>query len=599
MEVHVTGTTDSRVWETSEPIAMQKMTQTCRITIGEPQLWWPSGYGEQPLYNVKVSLCDGSTILDRREYRIGLRTMTISREKDAFGESFAHEVNGVKIFAMGADYIPEDCLLARRSPERTGRLLEDAKAANYNCIRVWGGGHYPDDWFYDLCDELGLIVWQDFMFACAVYDLSEEFEANITAELVDNIRRIRHHACLGLWCGNNEMEQFVNEGVWVNDPKERTDYLRMYEKLFPEILQRHDPDTFYWPASPSSGGGFDEPNDEDRGDTHYWEVWHGGKPFTEYRRHHFRYLSEFGFESFPPMRTIESFTRPEDRNIFSFVMEKHQRNSAGNGKILQYLSQSYLYPPTMELLVYASQLLQAQAMRYGVEHLRRNRGRCMGAVIWQLNDCWPVASWSSIDYYGRWKAVHYYARRFFAPVLLSCEEEGLMTHDANPNAEPREIVPSIRMNVSNETRTSRNGRVRWILADPQGAVLSENEHTFSVDLLSAIWFDRIDLPQADLRSSHVSYELILGDETVSCGSVLFCPPKYYRFEDPHLSVYREGEELLITASAFAKDVEILNRAEDLVLSDNYFDMEPGTRRLRILRGEPEDLQIRSVYDLCR
>ena len=223
----------------------------------------------------------------------------------------------------------------------------------------------------------------------------------------------------------------------------------------------------------------------------------------------------------------------------------------------------------------------------------------MGAVIWQLNDCWPVASWSSIDYYGRWKAVHYYARRFFAPVLLSCEEEVLMTHDANPNAEPREIVPSIRMNVSNETRTSRNGRVRWILADPQGAVLSENEHTFSVDLLSAIWFDRIELPQADLRSSHVSYELILGDETVSCGSVLFCPPKYYRFEDPHLSVYREGEELLITASAFAKDVEILNRAEDLVLSDNYFDMEPGTRRLRILRGEPEDLQIRSVYDLCR
>lgn len=567
------------------------------IRIDSPRLWWPAGFGEQPLYTVTVSLLHGGAVSDTWERRIGLRTMGVSTAKDAYGERFAHVVNGVEIFAMGGDYIPEDSLLARTNAERTRRLLEDARLANFNSIRVWGGGYYPEDWFYDACDELGLIVWQDFMFACAVYDLTEEFEENIIAEFKDNIRRLRHHASLGLWCGNNEMELFVKQGEWVNSPKEQSDYVKMYEYILPKVLKEYDPAAFYWPASPSSGGCFDEPNDENRGDVHYWEVWHGNKPITEYRKFFFRYLSEFGFQAFPSVKTIETFTLPEDRNIYSYVMEKHQRNAAANGKISNYMSQTYLYPTSFDTVVYASQLLQAQAIRYGVEHFRRWRGRCMGTVIWQLNDCWPVASWSSIDYYGRWKALHYYAKRFFAPVLLSCEEEGILTQDTNPNAEPYEVIKSVKFNVSNETMQDRELVVEWQLRDAKGTVKEHTETAVRVPALSAVWLEKEDLSQAALYEDHVSYTLKENGETAAEGSVIFCQPRYYRFIDPQLSARVEGDEIIVTAKAYAKDVEILNAAEDLLLSDNYFDMEPGERRVKVVRGCAEGLRVRSTYDI--
>ena len=565
--------------------------------ITDPKLWWPNGYGDQPLYTVKVSLMKDDEVLDVWERRIGLRTMGVTREKDEYGESFAHTVNGVQIFAMGGDYIPEDNLISRTSRERTERLLEDAKLANYNCIRVWGGGYYPEDWFYDICDELGLIVWEDFMFACAVYDLSEDFEENIVRELEDNIRRLRHHASLGLWCGNNEMEMFAAMDNWVNYPKEKSDYVKMYEYIFPKLVKKLDPQTFYWPASPSSGGSFDEPNSPDRGDVHYWDVWHGNKPFTEYRKFFFRYLSEFGFQSFPAVKTIETFTLPEDRNVYSYVMEKHQRNAAANGKISNYMQQTYLYPGDFSTVVYASQLLQAQAIRYGVEHFRRNRGRCMGTVVWQLNDCWPVASWSSIDYFGRWKALHYYEKRFFAPSLLSCEEEGILTQDTNPNAEPYEVKKSVRFNVSNETIQDQEVKVLWKLCEPGGQIIRQEIMTVNVPALSAVWLDKFDLPEADLYRDHVSYELYQNGEKLSFGSILFCPPKYYQFKDPGLSVRAEGDEIVVTSKAYAKDVEIRNENEDLLLSDNYFDMEPGERRVKILRGASEELKVRSTFDI--
>ena len=234
---------------------------------------------------------------------------------------------------MGADYIPEEHLLGRRSKERTRKLLMDCKEANFNSIRVWGGGFYPDDWFFDLCDELGLVVWQDFMFACSVYELTPEFEENIRQEFIDNIKRIRHHACLGLWCGNNEMEMFVDERCWVTKPREVRDYLFMYERIIPEVLKIYDPQTFYWPASPSSGGSFDNPNDPDRGDVHYWKVWHGSRPFSEYRKHYFRYISEFGFQAFPAKKTIESFTDdPDDWNIFFLYYGKASAQLRGKWK---------------------------------------------------------------------------------------------------------------------------------------------------------------------------------------------------------------------------------------------------------------------------
>ena len=570
--------------------------EDCEIKIETPALWWPNGFGEQPLYTVNVALHTEGAALDTWERRIGLRTMTMHIEKDAWGESFCHRVNGVDIFAMGADYIPEDNILPRVNPARTRRLLEDAAAAHFNVIRVWGGGYYPDDFFYDSCDELGLIVWQDFMFACAVYNLTEAFEENIRAEITDNVRRLRHHASLGLWCGNNEMEQFVAEGLWVSSPRQKADYVKMYEYIIPQILKREDPVTFYWPASPSSGGGFDFPNDPDRGDVHYWQVWHGGLPFPDYRNHLFRYVSEFGFQSFPCMQTIESFTEPNDRNVFSYVMEKHQRNAQANSKIIGYLAQMYLYPRNLSTLVYASQLLQAQAMQYGVEHWRRNRGRCMGAVIWQLNDCWPVASWSSIDYFGRWKALHYYAKRFFAPVLLSCHEEGVLSQNTNVNAEPFALKKSARLNVSNETPEPFAGKVVWSLRKPDASVIEEGEFEVAVPALSAVWLDEQEFPDQDEFGCYYSYRLERGGSIISSGSVLFCPPKHFRFVDPQLKATVNGEEIIVAAGAYARSVEILCGA-DVLLSDNYFDMNGGERRVRILRGTATDVAVRSVYDI--
>ena len=571
--------------------------EDCKIAVDAPQLWWPAGFGEQPLYTVCVELSSGDTALDAWSRRIGLRTMTVSRRKDEWGESFSHCVNGVDIFAMGADYIPEDNLLPRMNPARTRRLLEDARAANMNCVRVWGGGLYPDDWFYDICDELGLLVWQDFMFACAVYNLTDTFEENICAEFRDNIRRLRHHASLALWCGNNEMEQFVAVGEWVGSKRQVADYIKMYEYLLPKVLKSEDPQAFYWPASPSSGGSFDEPQDPDRGDVHYWDVWHGLKPFTDYRNYLFRYVSEFGFQSFPCMETIESFTLPEDRNVFSYVMEKHQRNASANGRIVAYLSQMYLYPHDLDLLVYASQLLQAQAMQYGVEHWRRHRGRCMGAVIWQLNDCWPVASWASIDYYGRWKALHYYAKRFFAPVLISCHEEGVLSQNTNVNAEPFALKKSVRLNVSNETRLEFRGTVEWSLRRPDASVIAEGSVPVTVPALSALWLEERDFSGEDTYGCYCAYALRGEDGVVvGEGSVLFCAPKHFRFADPRLTVRLEGDELVVSAKAYARSVEIRCGA-DVVLEDNFFDMNGGERRIRVLRGTPDAPTVRSVYDI--
>jgi beta-mannosidase len=498
---------------------------------------------------------------------------------------------------MGADYIPEDNILSRVTEKRTRKLLEQCAAANFNAVRVWGGGHYPSDAFFDICDELGLIVWLDFMFACAVYDLTDAFEANIRAELADNIKRIRHHPSLGLWCGNNEMEMFVDQGNWVSNPKQKADYIKMYEYIFPQVLKELDGETFYWPASPSSGGSFDAPNDPNRGDVHYWEVWHGNKPFSDYRNYYFRYVSEFGFQSFPCMKTVESFTLPEDRNIFSYVMEKHQRNNAANGKIMNYMYQTFLYPNGLDTLLYASQLLQAEAIKYGVEHFRRNRGRCMGAIYWQLNDCWPAASWSSIDYYFRWKALHYYAKRFFQPLMISCHEEGILTQNPNANAQPRNIEKSFRLSVANETREEKKLTVKWELRDTRAKVIREKSVPVKVPALSSVWLDKVEAPDLAENDEYLSYHLLDGGKAISEGSVIFSLPKFFHYADPKLSCSVQGDTITVRAEAYAKSVEILNKKQDMVLSDNYFDMDAGERKIKIISGKPDGLKLRSVYNI--
>lgn len=570
-----------------------------RIVIENPRLWWPRGYGKQPLYDAKVELFDSAgNQLDVWERKIGLRTMTVNTEKDEWGRCFAHEVNGVKIFAMGADYIPEDNLLGRINEKRTRKLLEDAVWANHNCIRVWGGGYYPDDYFYDICDELGLIVWQDFMYACASYELDDDFEANIIQETIDNVRKIRHHACLGLWCGNNEMELQILEGVWNSSAKQRYDYIKMYEYIIPKVLKEEDPVTFYWPSSPSSGGNFDNPSDENQGDTHYWDVWHGNKPITEYRKFHFRYLSEFGFQSFPGLKTVEEFTEVQDRNIFSRVMEMHQRNCAANGKILNYLSATYLYPKDFDHLLYASQLLQADAIRYGVEHFRRFRGRCMGTVVWQLNDIWPVASWASIDYYGRWKALHYAEKKMFAPVMISCEEVGEMSERPFCVAEPAPIEKSARLHVANETMEEVQGTVAWSLRRPDSSIILSGSSEVQVPALGGIWLDRMDFGKYEEREIHLIYSFAVNGKVVSENTCLFTPPKHYYFNDPHLRCERNGSRITVYADAYAKNVELVGIDGDLWLSDNFFDMEAGEYTVEVIDGNAKEISCRSVFDLA-
>lgn len=577
------------------------------IAIQNPQLWWPNGLGKQPLYRVTVRLATGDT----RMWRIGLRTMTVSREKDEWGEEFCHVVNGMKVFAMGADYIPEDNILARVTPERTRRLLEDCKAANFNAIRVWGGGYYPDDAFYDICDELGLLVWQDLMYACAFYDLTPDFERSIRVETHQNVARLRHHASLALICGNNEMEMFmagansalINHRTWEfvpTYPHHITDYVKMFEYILPAIVKETAPQTYWWPASPSSGGNFDAPNDENRGDNHYWDVWHGEKPFTEYRKFFFRYASEFGFQSFPCLKSVKQFTLPDDRNIFSRVMERHQRNQAANGKILSYLSQTFRYPNSFDDLLYASQLMQAEAIRYGVEHWRRNRGRCMGAIIWQLNDIWPVASWASIDYYGRWKALHYAAKRFFAPVMISAEEEGELSQNPKINEyHPAPLKKSFRLNVCNETLRDVTGEVVWALRTPDGAIVRQNQQTLTIPAMSAKWLDKVDCADASLTGHYVSFAFVVDNVAVSEGTCIFCAPKHFEFVDPRLTVETRGDTLVVTSHAYAKQVWLESEDADLLLDDNAFDMNRGTKVVRVLRGSAEKVRGRSVWDLGR
>ena len=577
------------------------------VTIQNPQLWWPNGLGKQPLYRVTVRLAAGDT----RTWRIGLRTMTVSREKDEWGEEFCHVVNGVKVFAMGADYIPEDNILARVTPERTRRLLEDCKAANFNAIRVWGGGYYPDDAFYDICDELGLLVWQDLMYACAFYDLTPDFERSIRVETQQNVARLRHHASLALICGNNEMEMFmagansalINHRTWEfvpTYPHHITDYVKMFEYILPAIVKETAPQTYWWPASPSSGGNFDAPNDKNRGDNHYWDVWHGEKPFTEYRKFFFRYASEFGFQSFPCLKSVEQFTLPDDRNIFSRVMERHQRNQAANGKILSYLSQTFRYPNSFDDLLYASQLMQAEAIRYGVEHWRRNRGRCMGAIIWQLNDIWPVASWASIDYYGRWKALHYAAKRFFAPVMISAEEEGELSQNPKINEyHPAPLEKSFRLNVCNETLRDVTGEVVWALRTSDGAIVRQGHQALTIPAMSAKWLDKVDCADASLTGHYVSFAFVVDDVTVSEGTCIFCAPKHFEFTDPQLTVEKRGDTLVVTSRAYAKQVWLESEDADLLLDDNAFDMNPGTKVVRVVRGSAEQVRVRSVWNLGR
>jgi beta-mannosidase len=613
IEVLVTSPDGKKICKTQK-VDCSSSDCTVAIEINNPELWWPNGYGKQPLYRILVNLKNGDKILDSREIKTGLRILNVRQLNDEWGKSFEFNINGVSIFAQGADYIIEDNLMSRYSRKRTQNLIKDCVKAHFNCIRVWGGGIYPFDDFFDLCDKYGIIVWQDFMFACSIYPADMEFIENVEQELADNIKRIRNHPSLGLWCGNNEVE-------WILDMIEKKSYLgrqipedlllypmklikemyiHLFEEVIPKAVEKYDPNRFYWPSSPSSGGKFDNPNDENRGDVHYWDVWHDMKPFSDYRNHYFRFVSEYGFQSFTGIKTIESFTLPEDRNIFSYIMEKHQKNTSANGKISTYLSETFKYPKDFDSLLYASQLLQAEAIKYGVEHWRRNRGRCMGSLYWQLNDCWPTASWSSIDYYGRWKALHYYAKRFYAPIMISAKDEGT----------------KVNIYVNNDTLKDIEGTIEWKLRDNGSRIIKEDKKDTRVASLKAencIELDLKDIINKDnIREVYLEFFFNIKGQCVSSGTLLFVKPKHFNFLNPRIraAVDEMGDQFIITLATitFAKSIELDLRKADCKFDDNYFDLSTGyVKKVVIDKSSLSDelnlaevkkqLKIRSLYDI--
>ncbi len=539
--------------------------------LANPELWYPRGYGEQPLNTLTVRLVKDGAIIDEITEFIGFRKLSV-RKNDEKG-TFCINCNGIDIFAMGANYIPLDQIFPYITKSRLHDFLQECVNANYNTLRIWGGGYYPEDEFLNECDRLGIILWQDFMFACSSYRLSEKLEATIKAEIKDNVKRMRNHPCIALWCGNNEVESMW-EGWGIPEDKEaQADYVKLFEQIIPEAIQKYDPQRFYWPSSPSSGGNqfgeegvFRGSSDNHRGDQHYWDIWHNFKPIEDFRKHLFPFCSEYGFESIPCMKTIRTFAEEKDLNICGPVMEAHQKCTAGNEKLLYYIAQMCRYPYSFDKLIYASQLVQSDCIRSNVEHMRRNRGKCMGSLYWQVNDSNPVISWSSLDYYGRPKALHFAARKFYAPVLLSCLEED---------------TSAVILNVSNEKNEKFKGEIIWRLRNEIAEVLTEGKIDISVNSLSAknaaaLNFSDYFLTEQDKRTKYLEYSLWENGKNISCGTTIFVRPKTFCFAAPEIDVYIDEKYdrfvIRLTAKAFAKSVCLDLTNADCVFSDNWFDI---------------------------
>ncbi|MBN9305679.1 MAG: hypothetical protein BGO82_04190 [Devosia sp. 67-54] len=429
------------------------------LTVRNPKLWWPNGQGEQHLYELWTTL-DGEVT----KRKIGLRKLEWIVEKDAIDHSFKVRVNGRDITALGANWIPADAIPSRITPEVVRDLLESARAVNMNMLRVWGGGQYEPDYFYELCDELGLIVWQDFMFACMSYPSNRDFLDDVRTEITQQVRRLSHHACIALWCGDNEV---IGSLHWYPETKaDPARYIANYDRLnsmLGNIVEDEDPGRRFWPSSPSLGylDFSDGWHKDTRGDTHYWSVWHEAKDFSAYRDVQPRFASEFGFQSFTSMNVIETFTNPEDLNPSSPVMESHQRNTGGNARILETMTRYFRFPRDFGQMVFLSQIQQGLAIKTAIEFWRSTKPRCMGTLFWQINDTYPVASWSSLDYGGQWKLLHYMARRFFLPVNVVVVPDGdrLILKGINDTAAKTSVeLEVLAVDVGGPTRVVFTGK---------------------------------------------------------------------------------------------------------------------------------------------
>jgi beta-mannosidase len=544
------------------------------IELHQPKLWFPAGYGEQPLYEFTAQVGVGSRVIEESHAKAGLRSVVLRRDLDKWGRSFELVVNGIPIFAKGADVIPFDSFPNRVTTANYRRILESARDANMNMIRHWGGGYYESDEFYSICDELGIMVWQDFMFGNDWQPGTYAFKLNIEAEAEDQVRRLRSHPSIMLWCGNNETESAFNwapRGSFPADVKFQMwqDYLTEFSGILPGVVARLNPETPYWPSSPSAD--YEPLSDHyQSGDQHDWSVWHGRVPFGEYEKHHWRFVTEYGFQSFPEMRTIESFTQSEDRtSIFSPVMLAHQKNNEGNSIIQDYIANDYPKPKDFASFLYVSQVVQAEGIKIGAEHFRRLRPETMGSIFWQLNDCWPVASWSSIDYYGRWKALQYYARRFYAPILVS------------PHVEDGALKVYI---VSDKVKAAA-ATLRVRLMNFDGKVLLEESHAVDVSpLASKVYLDWplkkiADAGAADTSRVFIVAELTADGARISRNLVYLASVKEVHLKPAQLKIETNGGDgsykISVTSPVLARDVYLSFGNLDVKLSDNYFDLLPG------------------------
>ncbi len=610
----------------SKEVPLRKKKEKIDFNIKNPILWWTHDLGVPNLYRIEILLEKGG-IIDSVQQKIGLREIRLITEPDKWGETFYFLLNGIPVFAKGANWIPVDSSIPRgRKLGLYSMNLNYAKDANMNMIRVWGGGIYEDDLFYELCDELGILVWQDFPFACAFYYFYNEFTENVKQEVIQNLKRIRHHPSLALWCGNNEIEWLWNDLLKrhpiINNPDIITEfkntYVAIFENLIPQLIKEFDSIHPYWPSSPSNGFigndlGKHNSNNPDRGDSHFWSVWHGGKPFKAYRKFNSRFMSEFGFESFPSTKTLKEFCPQDQFEFYSPIMENHQKNSAGNKKIMDYMEKRFSIPQQFEQQVILSQLTQAEAIEYGVEYWRQNRKNyhCMGSLYWQLNDCWPVASWASLDYFGRWKALHYFTKRFFQPIIASVKEDS----------------DKIEFWVTNDLKISQDITFEWKILNSEGKLLVSGGNISNIAPCNSLMLDTVNMSSINKDKKHLHNFIIfykLKDTSeerkmIFHGFRLFDAPKNFSLKNPEIfytikeikSVNDEKLifELSITTKKIALYVFIESELVDFIASDNFFSLEPNEKRLifikqvkvlnpNILIGEIIDsFKISSLYNL--
>ncbi|MEY8745214.1 beta-mannosidase [Paenibacillus tundrae] len=575
--------TDGQVWEQAVTLKAGLQTVEVPVTIDQPKLWWSRGLGEAHLYTFVTEVLAGERVLAESTVKTGIRSIRLVRDKDEVGASFYFELNGVAVFAKGANHIPNDSFITEITAERYRHEIVSAAESNMNMLRVWGGGIYEEDIFYDLCDEYGLLVWQDFMFACSMYPGDEAFLNSVRHEAIDNVKRLRNHPSIALWCGNNEIDSawahFNENGGWgwkkdFNTEQRESiwaDYKAVFHDLLPEVVEAYAPGIDYWPSSPLVSLTDDEKQhahpSTTEGDIHYWGVWHSVEPFENYNVHVGRFMSEYGFQSFPEYKSVRTYAEEEDLALESEVMLAHQKNGAGNRLIKQYMDMYMHEPKDFPSFLYMSQVLQAEAMKTAIEAHRRRKPYCMGTLYWQMNDCWPVASWAGMDYLGRWKALQYYAKRSFSDVLISVDGTKEDTTDIYLISDQLEAVKGtlqLRLIGFNGT-VHREEEHEVTLAPNSGQqVLSLNHAEWLQELSPATTLLRLDLKQegqADIVQEHY-----------------FAPSKDIGLKPAQIQVKEVKENdtvhLVLESDVLAKQVWISSEAEG-VFSDNFFDLIPG------------------------